>query len=315
LQKEGISIIYISHHLQEIFEIADTVTILRDGKNVCDADVAKVDEDFLISNMVGRQIGNMYGERKSSEKIGKTIFEVKNLSRGSDFKNVSFNIRQGEIVGFSGLVGAGRTELGRAVFGAEPADSGSILIEGEHLTLRDTKQAIQAGIGYLTEDRKDHGLYITFDIKSNLVSNHLKDFSSGRGFLKRKKVEHFAQKQVKEFNIITPGISQLINNLSGGNQQKVLVACWFGIGPKILIVDEPTRGVDVGAKNDIYKLLRRLASEGVGIMLISSDLPEIIGISDRVYVMREGEIVGELEKKDSTEEKIISLATGIHSGE
>ena len=315
LQNEGISIIYISHHLQEIFEIADTVTILRDGKHVCDADVATIDEDFLISNMVGRQIGNMYGEREPSETVGNTFFEVKNLSRDPDFEDVNFHIRQGEIVGFSGLIGAGRTELGRAVFGAEPADSGSILLDGKELTLRDTKQAIQAGIGYLTEDRKEQGLYLTFDIKSNLVSNHLKEFSSVQGFLKRKQIENFAEKQVKEFNIITPGISQLLNNLSGGNQQKVLVACWFGIGPKILIVDEPTRGVDVGAKSDIYKLLRKLASEGVGIMLISSDLPEIIGISDRVYVMREGKIVGELEKKDATEERIISLAAGIHSGE
>jgi ABC-type sugar transport system ATPase subunit len=315
LQKEGISIIYISHHLQEIFKIADTVTILRDGKHVCDADVTKVDENFLISNMVGRQIGNMYGDREPSENIGNIILEVNNLTRGHDFEDVSFHIRQGEIVGFSGLVGAGRTELGRAIFGAEPADSGSILLDGKNLTPRDTKQAIQAGIGYLTEDRKDHGLYITFDIKSNLVSNHLKDFSSVQGFLKRKKIEDFAQQQINEFNIITPGISQLLNNLSGGNQQKVLVACWFGIGPKILIVDEPTRGVDVGAKNDIYKMLRRLASEGVGIMLISSDLPEIIGISDRIYVMREGKIVGELEKKDATEEKIIGLAAGIHNGE
>jgi ABC-type sugar transport system ATPase subunit len=314
LQNEGISIIYISHHLQEIFQIADTVTILRDGKHVCDANVDEVDENFLISNMVGRQIGNMYGNRESSDKIGNTIFEVNNLSRGTDFEDVSFHIRQGEIVGFSGLVGAGRTELGRAIFGAEPAESGSILLEGKSLSLRDTKQAIRAGIGYLTEDRKDHGLYITFDIKTNLVSNHLKDFSSVQGFLKRKKIEAFAQKQVNEFNIVTPSIAQLLNNLSGGNQQKVLVASWFGISPRILIVDEPTRGVDVGAKNDIYKLLRRLASEGVGIMLISSDLPEIIGISDRIYVMREGKIVGELAKKDATEEIIIGLAAGIHRG-
>ena len=315
LQKEGISIIYISHHLQEIFQIADTVSILRDGKHVCDADVKEVDENFLISNMVGRQIGNMYGDRESSEKIGKTIFEVRKLSRSPDFEDVSFHIRQGEIVGFSGLVGAGRTELGRAIFGAEPAASGSILLDGKQLTLRHTKHAIQAGIGYLTEDRKEHGLYVSFDIKSNLVSNHLKDFSSVQGFLKRKRIEDFAQRQVKDFNIITPSISQLLNNLSGGNQQKVLVASWFGISPKILIVDEPTRGVDVGAKNDIYKLLRSLASEGVGIMLISSDLPEIIGISDRIYVMREGNIVGEVHKKDATEESIIGLATGIHRGE
>ena len=312
LQNEGISIIYISHHLQEIFEIADTVTVLRDGKHVCDSNVNEIDEDFLISNMVGRQIDNMYGERSQSEEIGIPYFEVKNLSRVPDFQDVSFYIRKGEIVGFSGLVGAGRTELGRAIFGAESADSGTIVLNGENLRIRNTRQAIQDGIGYLSEDRKEHGLFVPFDIKSNLVSNHLKDFSPRRGFLRRKKMDAFAEKQVKDFNIITPGITQMLKNLSGGNQQKVLVAEWFGIGPKLLIVDEPTRGVDVGAKSDIYTLLRGLAAKGVGIMLISSDLPEIIGLSDRVYVMREGRVVGEVEKRDAKEERIISLATGIH---
>ena len=222
-------------------------------------------------------------------------------------------MRRGEIVGLAGLVGAGRTELGRAIFGAEPAESGTMELEGRPIAVRSTRQAIQAGIGYLTEDRKAHGLYLGFDLKANMVANHLKDFVNGLDFLRRRGMDEFAAKNVSDFRIATPGIQQLVNNLSGGNQQKVLVATWFGIRPKFLIVDEPTRGVDVGAKSDIYKSLRQLAASGVGILLISSDLPEVIGVSDRVYVMREGRLAGELEEIDITEENIIGLAAGLQT--
>jgi ABC-type sugar transport system ATPase subunit len=209
-------------------------------------------------------------------------------------------------------VGSGRTELARAVFGAEPPDAGETLLRGKKVLLRSPRQAIRSGIGYLTEDRKAHGLYLEFTIRDNVVANHLADFS-GRllGFLRGNRMEDFAKGRIRDFSIVARGPDQVVNNLSGGNQQKVLLSAWFGIQPRFLIADEPTRGVDVGAKSDIYRLLRSLAAEGIAVMLISSDLSEIIGISDRVYVMRDGAIVGELPRGQATEESIISLATGL----
>lgn len=310
LKEKGISFIYISHHLQEIFQIADRITILRDGAYICEADVADIDEDFLITNMVGRKIENIYGSHQSSHKIGKEILEVKNISRSRCFKNISFSIKEGEIVGFSGLVGAGRTEIGRAIFGAEPIQSGEIYMEGKKKNIRSPEDAIALGIGYMSEDRKQEGLYIDFSIKANLIANRLRSFTS-KGFLKEKDMDGIAAEAVKAFNVATPGIEQKVGNLSGGNQQKVLLAAWFGIKPKILIVDEPTRGVDVGAKSEIYTLLRNLAAGGVGIIMISSDLPEILGVSDRIIVVRGGEIAGELPAGQATEENIISMASGV----
>ncbi|WP_394925955.1 sugar ABC transporter ATP-binding protein [uncultured Robinsoniella sp.] len=310
LKEKGISFIYISHHLQEIFQIADRITILRDGAYICEADVADIDEDFLITNMVGRKIENIYGRRQSGHKIGKEILEVKNISRSRCFKNISFSIKAGEIVGFSGLVGAGRTEIGRAIFGAEPIQSGEIYLDGKKRNIKSPEEAIAMGIGYMSEDRKQEGLYIDFSIKANLIANRLRSFTS-KGFLKEKNIDSIAADAVKAFNVATPGIEQKVGNLSGGNQQKVLLAAWFGIKPKILIVDEPTRGVDVGAKSEIYTLLRNLAASGVGIIMISSDLPEILGVSDRIIVVRQGEIAGELPAEQATEENIISMASGV----
>jgi ABC-type sugar transport system ATPase subunit len=311
LKDQGISVIYISHHLSEIFQIADKVTVLRDGRHVCDAEVDEITEEFLVSNMVGRRIGNVFGERDADAQIGEVLFETRSLSRGGSFAEVSLRVHKGEIVGIAGLVGSGRTELGRAIFGAEPPDSGEMVLDGTGYFARDTRDAIRSGVGYLTEDRKSHGLYLEFDVKDNLVANHLGDFCTRVGFLKRSRVEEFATRSVADFRIVTPSINQVVNNLSGGNQQKVLVSAWLGIRPRFLIVDEPTRGVDVGARSDIYQILRGIAREGVGILLISSDLPEILGISDRVYVMRDGRIVGELPRERATEESVISLATGV----
>jgi ABC-type sugar transport system ATPase subunit len=312
LKEDGISIIYITHHLKELFEIADEVTVLRDGKYVCNSPVSDIDEDYLVTNMVGRAISNMYGIRESNQKIGDTYFQVENLSQYRRFNDVSFHIRKGEIVGFAGLVGAGRTELGRAIFGAEHYHSGRIVLDGTPLTVKTTKKAIASGIGYLSEDRKNHGLFLNSEINNNIVSSHLSDFSTDYGFLKNERIDAFASEKVEEFNIVTPSIYQRVENLSGGNQQKVLVSMWFGISPRLLIVDEPTRGVDVGAKSEIYKLIRRLAATGVGVMVISSDLSEIIGLCDRVYIMRQGSIAGEVENDDITEENIIGLATGVY---
>jgi len=314
LKSKGISFIYISHHLHEIFEIADTVTVLRDGEYICESAVKDIDEDFLVSKMVGRKITNIYGERDKDTKPGDTLFEVKNISRTGAFENVSFSVRRGEIVGLAGLVGAGRTEVGRAIFGAEPIESGEIYLEGEKLNIRNTKQAIENGIGYMSEDRKTQGLYLKFSIKNNLISNRLKDFCSN-GLISEKQVSRNGEEKIKEFNIITPGCEQIVGNLSGGNQQKVLLATWFGIKPKVLIVDEPTRGVDVGAKSEIYVLLRELAKKGVGIIMISSDLPEILGVSDRIIVMKEGKVAGELSKEEANEEIVIAIAAGVQTNQ
>jgi ABC-type sugar transport system ATPase subunit len=309
LRERGVAILYISHHLQELFEIADTVTVLRDGEYVCDASISDIDEDFLITKMVGRKIENIYGSRDKEDRIGEKYFEVKNLTKKGCFEDVSFHINRGEIVGFAGLVGAGRTEVGRAIFGAEPADSGSMYLDGAPVSVRNTFQAIANNIGYMSEDRKAQGLYLNFSITSNLIANRLHDFSKN-GFIQGGKTEENANSSVADFRIATPGIEQIVGNLSGGNQQKVLLGAWFGIGPKVLIVDEPTRGVDVGARSEIYELLRDLAKTGAAIMMISSDLPEILGISDRIIVMKEGRISGELLRDEATEDKVVTCAAG-----
>ena len=336
LKNKGIACIYISHHLNELFEVADTVTILKDGAYVCDAAIKDVDEEFLITNMVGRKIENIYGSRgkrgtaaaddsgttaaaatavvdsgttAAAAATAETVLEVKNLSRKGAFNNISFCVRRGEIVGFAGLIGAGRTELGRSIFGAEPPDSGSVVLEGKQLNLRSPDQAINNRIAYMTEDRKTLGLYLGFDIVSNLSANRIKDFSKN-GFVVNKNAVNNAEHTVSDLRIATPGVSQLVVKLSGGNQQKVLLGAWLGIKPKLLIVDEPTRGVDIGAKSEIYAILRRLAGSGVAIMMISSDLPEILGVSDRIIIMKEGEIAGELDYTQATEDKVISFAAG-----
>lgn len=310
LKNQGISFIYISHHLHEIFEIADSVTILRDGHYICDANVKDINEEFLICKMVGRKIENIFGSRQESQKIGDVLLEVENASRKGVFNNVSFSLKKGEILGFAGLVGAGRTEVGRSIFGAEPIEKGEVRLSGKKITINSTFQAISNGIGYMSEDRKTQGLYLRFSIKNNLISNRLKKFEK-HGFIKEKLVDNNADMAIKNFGVATPGKEQIVGNLSGGNQQKVMLGTWFGINPKVLIVDEPTRGVDIGAKSEIYALLRELAATGVGIIMISSDLPEILGVSDRIIVMKNGEIVGEIDQKQANEENVIALATGV----
>ena len=309
LKEQGVTIVYISHHLQELFQIADTVTVLRDGTHIHTGPLEGVNEDFLITKMVGRKIENIYGKREEDSKIGQVLFEAKSLSRKGAFKNINFHINSGEIVGFAGLVGAGRTEVGRSIFGAELPDSGVLVMDGEELKIQNPKEAIARGIGYMSEDRKGQGLFLNFSVSDNLVANRMKEFSAG-GFMKKKMVEENAHNAVRNFRVATPGIDQIMNNLSGGNQQKVLLSAWFGIKPRFLIVDEPTRGIDVGAKSEIYGYLRELAKTGTAVMVISSDLPEILGISDRIYVMKNGSISGELSREEATEDKVLTLALG-----
>lgn len=308
MKEKGMSVIYISHHLKEIFEVCDRVTILKDGKLVCEANVKDIDEDFLIRNMVGREIVDIYGYEKSFKDTN-PVLEVRHISRRGFFQDINFSVKPGEIVGFYGLVGAGRTEMGRAIFGMEPIDEGEIYLDGKRVQSRSVNDAIKLGIGYLTEDRKLLGLYLSKSIKDNLISNHLADFVIG-GTLNNRLIDSFAARCIRDFAIVTPNAEQVVNNLSGGNQQKVLVSIWLGMEPKVLIVDEPTKGVDIGARSDIYKLLRQLARKGAGIIMISSDLLETIGLSDRIIVIKEGEIVGNLTRDEANEERVVALAAG-----
>ena len=300
LRDQGLSIIYISHHLSEVFEIADRVTVLRDGKLVETCRVKDVTEEDLVKKMVGRELADMYGTRTFL--AGQERFRLES-------RDISLSVRAGEIVGIAGLAGAGRTELGRAIFGSEPL-AGKVFLDGKPISIRSPEDAIANRIAYMTEDRKDDGLFLDMTIRENTAAPSLREF--GRlGMMNERAVTTFAEEFCERFNIVTPSAWQTVGLLSGGNQQKVLLSMWIGIRPLLLIADEPTRGVDVGAKSEIYHLLRKLASEGVGIILISSDLPEILGMSDRILVMRSGRLAGEFAANEATEERVIACASGV----
>ncbi len=315
LKDEGISIIYITHLLSEIFEVADRVTVLKDGVVQGTYPVGEVTQNDIVRMMVGRDIGDIYGRRSAGAGIGEPYFEVRGLSQGpaqgERFREVSFTLRRGEILGISGLVGSGRTEVFRGLIGVEPVAEGEVLLEGRPVKLSSPRAAIEHGIGYLSENRKLDGLFLALDIKRNLVAPRLGDYAGPAGFLDEGKIARFGREAVERYKIATPDLLRQVGNLSGGNQQKVLLGMWMGIGPRVLVVDEPTKGVDVGAKADIYAKLRELAESGVGVVVISSDLPEIIGLSDRVLVMRQGRVVAELTGADINEETIISHAAGL----
>ncbi|MCX5676749.1 MAG: sugar ABC transporter ATP-binding protein [Planctomycetota bacterium] len=308
LKAEGTSIIYISHHLGEVFRVADRVTVLRDGRRVESLPAAGLTEDAIIRRMVGRTLGNIYGERDSE--IGPEYFRVEGAA-GGRFSGVSLALRRGEILGVAGLVGSGRTELARALFGAERLASGAVTLDGRPLRIRSPSQAIAAGIGYLTEDRKGQGLFLRMTVRDNCIAPCLSRFAGRLGMMDERLIGEFAEAARSRFGIITPSVRQTVRNLSGGNQQKVLLAMWMGTAPKVLIADEPTRGVDVGAKSEIYRLLRQLAADGVGIILISSDLLEVLGLADRILMMRQGRIAGEFSRHEATEENVIACASGV----
>ena len=310
LKKSGISFIFISHHLPEVFEIADRVTVLRDGMYQGTFEVSDVTEDDLICRMVGRCIDDVFGGREWYPGAAKTVLDVGRLSLPPLFDDVSFSIGAGEIVGFAGLVGAGRTEVARAIFGLDRPSGGTIRLNGREVSIRSVRDALSQGIGYLTEDRKLQGLFLSLSVESNLVSPSLDRFTSGLGLVRDSEIRNYTGDMIRRFNIMTPSSSQLVHTLSGGNQQKVLLGMWMGIEPKVLIVDEPTRGVDVGAKQEIYSHIFSLARRGAAVMLISSDLNEILGMSDRIYVMRDGRIVKMIDAAEATEELVISYALG-----
>ena len=315
LQSGGMSFIYITHKLSEVFQITSRVVVLRDGNFIGSKVVSEVTENELVSMMVGRQITNLYGARDELTESSEAYFRVEGFSRKKVFENIGFSLKRGEILGFAGLVGAGRTELGRAIFGADRIDTGRIYLNGKEISIAKPDDAIQKRIAYLTEDRKALGLFLSMPVRENLIAPSLQAFTSPGGFMQSHKIDAFTNSKVDEYAIVTPSIYKKVLNLSGGNQQKCLVAMWMGIQPEVIIFDEPTRGVDVGARADIYRKLREFAAAGTGVIMISSDLPELIGMCDRIIVMHHGRITGELERDEFSEERILSFAAGLNDKE
>lgn len=307
LKQRGVSIIYISHRLEEIFQIADRVTVLRDGRLVGTKAVSDTDRDEIIRMMVGRELKEKIP--KQPAQIGPPALTVKNLTRKGVIENINFTVHRGEILGIAGLVGAGRTELARAIFGADPIDSGELWLDGTRVEIRSPKDAIRKGIGLVTEDRKALGLILGMVVRENISMANL-DALTRFGFVNRREEKRVALKYIEDLMIKTPSCEQQVQNLSGGTQQKVVLAKWLFTESKVLIFDEPTRGIDVGSKVEIYQLMNRLAANGVAIIMISSELPEVLGMSDRILVMHEGRIAGELSREEATQEQIMHLATG-----
>jgi ribose transport system ATP-binding protein len=306
LKEKGISVIYISHRLKELWQVADRVTVFRDGQYIATHPISETDKDLLITEMVGRELKEQFPERDAE--IGEEILSVENLNRGDLLKDISFSLKKGEVLGFAGLVGSGRTELMRCIFGADKMDSGKISIDQKEAKIENPRSAIESGIGFITEDRKKQGLVLVRSVKENISLTDLSQVMNGM-ILKDDKDKKLAQEYIEKLNIKTPGEEQEVQFLSGGNQQKVVLAKWLIRNTKILIFDEPTRGIDVGAKKEVYSLINQLAEEGVGIIMVSSELPEILGMSDRIIVMNHGEIAGQMDIEDANQENILSLAT------
>ncbi len=308
LKQEGVGIIYITHRLEELNEISDRVTVLRDGQFVGTVQTKDASIDEIINMMVGRVIYESSPEvpEKRDDEI---VLEVKNLNRGREIRDVSFNLKKGEILGFAGLVGAGRTEVARAIFGADPIDSGEIFIKGKMVHIHQPADAVKNDVGYLSEDRKRYGLCLGLDIKNNIAMTIVENLTAFMGWIKDNLIADISGNIVNQLSIRTPSLEQAAKNLSGGNQQKVVVGKWLAKDADILIFDEPTRGIDVGAKQEIYTLLNELARNGKSIIMISSELPEILRMSHRVVVMCEGRITGELDYTEATQESIMQLAT------
>ncbi len=311
LQQRGIGIIYISHRLDEVFHLADRVTVLRDGAHIATRRIADVTREQLIEMMVGRAIENEFP--KQPAQLGEVLLEASGLTRGSSVRGATFSVRRGEVLGLTGLVGSGRTELARLLFGADIADAGTISLSGKPLKLRSPRDAIRAGISLLTEDRKAEGLILGLSARENFSLPNLESFSR-RGFVARRQERSAFGRQIEALRIKLRDTEQKVIELSGGNQQKVLLARWLEANSEVVIFDEPTRGIDVGSKYEIYLLINRLAASGKAIIMISSELPEVLGMSDRILVMREGKISGEIsDARSATQEQVIALA--MHSAD
>jgi ribose transport system ATP-binding protein len=308
LRDKGVGVVHISHRLEELKKISDRITVMRDGQYVDTVTTADVSIDKVISMMVGRTIFESTPE-VPEDKNREVVLEVRNLNRGKEIKNVNFSLKRGEILGFAGLLGAGRTEVARAIFGADPIDSGEVFIHGKRARIKSPGDAVRNGIAYLSEDRKRYGVNVGLDVMNNIVLATYSKFLNVLGVVNDPKVRQTATHYVNSLSIKTPGLEQLVRNLSGGNQQKVVIGKWLTADTEILIFDEPTRGIDVGAKSEIYRLLNDLAQQGKAIIMISSELPEILRMSHRIIVMCEGRITGELLTSEADQEKIMKLAT------
>ena len=307
LKTAGIGIIYISHRLEEVFEIADRVTVLRDGQRIGTLPIKEAFMDQIISMMIGRSISELF--QKEFAPIGETVLEVRNLYRQGFLEDISFTLRRGEILGLFGLAGAGRSDLAHIIFGAEPYDSGEVMIDGKPLAAKTPYHAIQHGLGLVPEDRRQEGLVTKLSIKGNISLPQLPALSS-LGIINPRAETRLAQEYVERLDVRTPSLEQQVMYLSGGNQQRVILAKWLAMGSKVLILDEPTHGIDVGAKASIHALMCDLARQGVGILMISSEMPEILGMSDRILVMHRGRITGEFTPEEATKEKLMRAATG-----
>lgn len=307
LREQGVSIVYVSHRMEEIFQICDRITVLRDGEYVGTENIHETTFDTIVKMMVGRELGDRFPERTT--KIGEPVLQVDQLAREGLFENVSFNVHKGEILGVAGLMGAGRTEIMEAVFGSRKRSEGNIYLDGTPLHIKHPQGAIKAGIGFITEDRKDEGLVLNLSIRENIALTNLKTVSD-KGWVSSTKEKNLVDQLIEKLHVRTTGREQQVRSLSGGNQQKVVVAKWLGIKPKLLILDEPTRGVDIGAKKEIYHIMNELTEQGVAIIMVSSELPEVLGISDRIMVVHEGRIAKILDREGADQEKIMQAATG-----
>jgi len=307
LKKEGIAIFFISHRLKEIFKICDRFTVLRDGVHVGDGRVEDVEPDDIVRMMVGRELDQAYPDKGTE--VGQNILSVENISRKDEFENISFEVNEKEIVGLFGLIGAGRSEAMQTVFGINQPDSGKVKFFDKEITSNNTRENIDQGLIYITEDRKEQGLFLDMDLSANVVAADLEQVSKN-SLIKKKKVKDIGEKFVEVMNTKYASLDQPVKSLSGGNQQKVLLAKWLAVNPRVLILDEPTRGIDVGAKFEIHTTLRELSNNGHAVMFISSELPEILGLSDRILVMHQGRLVGELDADTATEEEVMMYASG-----
>jgi len=307
LKEQGIAIVFISHRMEEVFRIADRVVVLRDGQRVGSMLIGETSPDGIIQQMVGRELTEMF--HKEATEIGEPLLEVRGLARRGVIHDVSFTLRRGEILGFAGLVGAGRTETARLIFGADRKDAGEILLNGQPVHIASPVNAVEAGIGFVPENRATQGLVLKLPVLENVVLPTLGDHDR-LGWVDRRGLRTTAEDYVDRLNIRTPHLQQKAMFLSGGNQQKVVVAKWLAAQPKVLIMDEPTRGIDVGAKVEVHTLMSRLAEAGMGIIMISSELPEILGMSDRILIMCEGRVMAILDRAEASQEKIMAYASG-----
>lgn len=307
LKEQGVGIIYISHRMEEIFEITDRITVMRDGVTVSDYQTKEVSVDQIVKDMVGRELGDFYPERHPN--LGEVRLRVEDYTKSGTFKDISFEVHSGEILAFSGLMGAGRTEIMRSIFGIDEHDSGQLFINGKPVNIKSPSDSIAHHLGFVTENRKDEGLILNATLSDNIDLPSIDGFSK-YGIIDRKTDQEFVEMLMKRLTVKATSSQDLASQLSGGNQQKVVLAKWVGSGSQVLILDEPTRGVDVGAKREIYDLMNELTSRGVAIIMISSDLQEVLGFSDRIEVVYEGKIAGEILTKEATQEKVMTLATG-----